>query len=72
MYFLEIWKLWLIEYTCVQLHIHVYISILNCVFSLQLPTGAVPMFGGGANPLAAAIKKQRKQESDEVNKTGSL
>lgn len=30
------------------------------------------MFGGGANPLAAAIKKQRKQESDEVNKTGSL
>lgn len=45
------------------------ISILNCVFSLQLPTGAVPMFGGGANPLAAAIKKQRKQESDEVNKT---
>lgn len=27
------------------------------------------MFGGGANPLAAAIKKQRKQESDEVNKT---
>lgn len=25
------------------------------------------MFGGGSNPLAAAIKKQRKQESDEVN-----
>lgn len=33
---------------------------------LQLPPGAVPMFGGGSNPLAAAIKKHRKQDSDEV------
>lgn len=32
---------------------------------LQLPAGAVSMFGSGPNPLAAAIKKQRK-DSDEV------
>lgn len=49
-----------------------YLFLFETVFSLQLPTGAVPMFGGGANPLAAAIKKHRKQESDEVNNTGSL
>lgn len=36
---------------------------------LQLPPGAVPMFGGGPNPLAAAIKKHRKQDSDEVHHT---
>ena len=40
-----------------------------CLSLLQLPPGAVPMFGGGPNPLAAAIKKHRKQDSDEVRCT---
>ena len=35
---------------------------------LQLPAGAVSMFGSSPNPLTAAIKKQR-QDSDEVRRT---
>ncbi|XP_052085774.1 WASH complex subunit 2-like isoform X2 [Mytilus californianus] len=33
----------------------------------KLPAGAVSMFGSGPNPLAAAIKKQRKDSDEEDN-----
>ena len=34
------------------------------VTCLQLPAGAVSMFGGAQNPLVAAIKAQKSPRSD--------
>ena len=39
---------------------------MKAIVIFQLPAGAVSMFGGAPNPLAAALKSQRPPSDQEV------